>query len=470
MQRTALIAALAGLTAAHTAEEWKKRSVYQLLTDRFAKTDGDTSTCNDLSKYCGGTFKGIENNLDYISGMGFDAIWISPIPTNAEEDYHGYGALDWESVNDHFGSSQDLSDLINAAHAKDIWVMLDVVANHTSYYANSDFSNVMPFDKSEYYHPKCDINWDDQWSVEHCWLSGLPDLDQSNDYVRTYLKNWIRNVVENFDFDGIRIDTIPHIEKPFWKEYGDASGVFQMGECFNGDVDFVSDYQNYVTGLFNYPMFFTIKDVFGSGNSMYDIRNRYDEETGKFPDVTALGSFMDNHDNARWLSFGYSWSSFKSAITFAMTAQGIPFFYYGDEQGFNGGNDPANRESLWDKMDTNAEVYQMVAKINKARKAAQTWDHDYVERYVTDTFFSYSFGDMLVMVTNSENNQDIDMPYLPYEDGTNICNVLGYASDCKVVTGGRINAHVEGGESKIYLPKTSSYFDDVIEQTEFLQM
>ena len=121
-------------------------------------------------------------------------------------------------------------------------------------------------------------------------------------------------------------------------------------------------------------------------------------------------------------------------------------------------------------MDTNAEVYQMVAKINKARKAAQTWDHDYVERYVTDTFFSYSFGDMLVMVTNSENNQDIDMPYLPYEDGTNICNVLGGESDCKIVTGGRINAHVEGGESKIYLPKTSSYFDDVIEPTEFLQM
>ena len=118
-------------------------------------------------------------------------------------------------------------------------------------------------------------------------------------------------------------------------------------------------------------MYFTIHDVFGSGYSMYDFRNRYNDEDGKFNDVDALGSFMDNHDNARFLSkFAGNWTGFKSAITFALTARGIPFFYYGDEQGYSGGNDPANRESLWNNMDTNAEVYQMVSKINKARKVA----------------------------------------------------------------------------------------------------
>ena len=90
-------------------------------------------------------------------------------------------------------------------------------------------------------------------------------------------------------------------------------------------------------------------------------------------------------------------------MTFAMTARGIPFFYYGGEQGFSGGNDPANRESLWNQMNTSAEVYEMVAKINKARKTAKPWNFDYMERYVLDSFFSYSFGDMLVIVTNSES-------------------------------------------------------------------
>lgn len=182
----------ASTALAKTAAEWKSRTVYQLLTDRYGKASGEsTEACSDLHNYCGGTFKGIEDNLDYIAGMGFDAIWISPIPHNAEADYHGYGALDWERVNEHFGSEEDLHDLIEACHERDIWVMLDVVANHTSYYASSDFSNVNPFNKSEYYHDRCDIDWGNQWSVENCWLSGLPDLNQDNEFVRSYLKKWI---------------------------------------------------------------------------------------------------------------------------------------------------------------------------------------------------------------------------------------------------------------------------------------
>lgn len=114
-----------------------------------------------MHNYCGGSFKGIQNNLDYIAGLGFDAIWISPIPHNYETSYHGYGALDWEKVNEHFGTEQELKDLVKACHDRDIWVMLDVVANHSSYYANSDFSNVNPLNKPEYYHPKCDVDFDD---------------------------------------------------------------------------------------------------------------------------------------------------------------------------------------------------------------------------------------------------------------------------------------------------------------------
>ena len=96
--------------------------------------------------------------------MGFDAIWISPIPHNAEPDYHGYGALDWEKVNEHFGTEAELHSLISAAHDRDIWMMLDVVANHSSYYANADMSNVNPLNKPEYYHANCNIDdWNNQW-------------------------------------------------------------------------------------------------------------------------------------------------------------------------------------------------------------------------------------------------------------------------------------------------------------------
>jgi alpha-amylase len=101
---TAALLYFAHQAEAKTKEEWKKRSVYQLLTDRYYRSNGNETICTDLSQYCGGDFLGIQEKLDYIQGMGFDAIWISPIPHNAPPDYHGYGALNWEQVNEHFGT------------------------------------------------------------------------------------------------------------------------------------------------------------------------------------------------------------------------------------------------------------------------------------------------------------------------------------------------------------------------------
>ena len=105
--------------SAHSKEEWKTRAIYQIITDRFATSDSSAPNC-DLSNYCGGTFKGIINKLDYIKGMGFDAIWISPVVENTEGSYLGYHAINLYKINGHFGSAQDLKDLVKAAHDKDI--------------------------------------------------------------------------------------------------------------------------------------------------------------------------------------------------------------------------------------------------------------------------------------------------------------------------------------------------------------
>lgn len=80
--------------------------------------------------YCGGDFKGIENNLDYITNLGFNAIWISPVPDNYPNAFHGYAAKNMTQINSHFGGESGLKSLIDACHKRDIWVMVDVVANH----------------------------------------------------------------------------------------------------------------------------------------------------------------------------------------------------------------------------------------------------------------------------------------------------------------------------------------------------
>lgn len=67
------------LTQAATSDQWRERTIYQVLTDRFALPKGVSATCADLSTYCGGTYSALIGQLDYIQGMGFDALWISPM-------------------------------------------------------------------------------------------------------------------------------------------------------------------------------------------------------------------------------------------------------------------------------------------------------------------------------------------------------------------------------------------------------
>ena len=117
---------LCRMTFAASASEWRSRSIYQVLTDRFARTDGSTTApCNTADRvYCGGTFKGIQNRLDYIQGAGFDAIWISPVTAQVKGDtaygyaYHGYWQQDLYKINPHFGSAEDLKSLSNALHSR----------------------------------------------------------------------------------------------------------------------------------------------------------------------------------------------------------------------------------------------------------------------------------------------------------------------------------------------------------------
>jgi alpha-amylase len=163
--KLAILGGASLLTAASAAgtDEWRGRAVYQLLTDRFARSDGSTNVCTNLSGYCGGSFKGVQDHLDYIAGMGFDAIWISPVVDNMDGGYHGYWARNWEGINSNFGSEDDLKNLVNAAHDKGIYVMVDVVANHVAP-TGMDFSSIYPFNHPEHYHDYCEIqDWGNQW-------------------------------------------------------------------------------------------------------------------------------------------------------------------------------------------------------------------------------------------------------------------------------------------------------------------
>ena len=439
-----LILILSVYISPKTKGEWLSRSIYQILTDRFARTS-DTGTCN-LSKYCGGNYQGAINKLDYIKGMGFDAIWISPIVENTENNYHGYGLTNLYKLNPYFGTESDFREFITACHNKDIWVMVDVVANHVGP-VGTDYSRITPFNSAEHYHDYCDItDWSNQWEVENCRLSGLPDLKQENTWVAQTLLDWVKDIITKYDIEGIRIDTIVEVPKTFWDSFREAAGVFQIGEAFNGDIDYVADYQNHLDSVFNYPLYFTIETSFCG--SFRNLEGYWFNSRPKYPSPKYTGVFVDNHDNPRFLNKCNDIGKFTNAVVFSLLWEGVPVFYYGGEQYYSGGADPNNREPLWDNYNTGTELYRILGITNSLRKSKSIWNKEIVQRYADDNFYAFTRGDILACFSNSKDFSRT-ITYHSFSDGDKLCNVL-YDNDCVTVSGGSIDIYM-GDYPKVYV-------------------
>ncbi|KAL0226670.1 hypothetical protein P9112_013994 [Eukaryota sp. TZLM1-RC] len=447
-----LLLSFAFLTTAHTADEWKSKSIYQIITDRFAP-EPDTSPryCHDLWKYCGGTFNGITSKLQYIKSLGYDAIWISPIPENFADQYHGYAATNFYKINRYFGTAADLSNLVSTANNLGIWVMLDVVANHVSPVENdTDFSAITPFNHASHYHPLCHVqDYSNQTEVEVCRIYNLPDLDQSNPFVRETLLDWIKNVIHYFQFSGIRIDTVPHVSASFWKEFTTSAGVFSTGEVFNGDYSYVGHYQNYMDSLLNYPLYFTLKNVFGKRETMWWFRLHYENMSTNFQNLDVMVNFIDNHDNPRFLFEFPCLSCYKSALAFVFFSQGIPTGYYGSEQLYNGGQDPENREPLWYSGYKWTEMSEFIMKLNYLRKEAELHLLEQNECFINDSGYVFSRGKYLFAFTNSEDHQVMEVFNHPFSEGQLVCNYF-WNSDCVTVDEGKLTVVLERGEVKVF--------------------
>lgn len=440
------------ILAGHSKKEWASRSIYQVLTDRFARTDGDTKQCADFHKYCGGSWKGITKNLEYIKGMGFDAIWISPVVDNTPDGYHGYWARNWEEVNSNFGDRESLKELIQEAHKLGIWVMVDVIANHVGP-VHLNYTTIKPFNDASHYHDYCMINdpdWEaDQWRVENCRLADLPDLKQENPFVRNYLLNWIKNLVTEFDIDGLRVDTTPEVPKDFWAEYAKAANVFTLGEVFSNRKNYIRPYIGPLDSVLNYPMFFSLRNSF-RGSSFWDIWDTYNQMEEIFSDeLDYMAVFVDNHDNVRLRHFVNEYMT-KSALAFSLITRGIPIFYYGGEQNFHGETDPYNREPLWTNMDPNSANYQFVKILNRFRKEKKLWTTDYKQLAFDDHFYAIKRGQTVAVFTNNEWPMGKDIEKVPFPDGTKLCNYL-VRDDCVIVNYGKMHIEMKQNEMvKLY--------------------
>lgn len=451
--------------------DWSKRSIYFIMTDRFS--DGDTTNNNyggfasnksNPSQWHGGDFQGIINNLDYIKNLGFTAIWITPVTMQKSVNaYHGYHTYDFYSVDGHLGTMAKFQELVKTAHSKNIAVMLDVVVNHTGDFRPTNGTAKAPFDNPDWYHNAGDItqndyNTNNQSRIENGDVASLDDLKQENTAVATELKNWGKWIIAQSGVDGLRVDTAKHVPKWFLKDFDTAVNTFTIGEVFNGDPAYVADYSNYSDAVLDFPMYYTIQNVFGHDGSMNQIKDRYSQDY-RYKNTNFNGTFLDNHDVKRFLNDASGkpgnasdkWPQLKAALGFMLTSRGIPIVYQGTEQGFSGGDDPANREDM--TFNTNNELYKYIAKLNAIRNSHPALQNGtQKEKWVDTNFYGFqrsnSGDEAVVLINNSWESQTRTIPNLDnFSNGAVLRNQMG--TDSVTVNGGSITITLAPKEVKI---------------------
>ncbi|KAL0633036.1 hypothetical protein Q9L58_008099 [Maublancomyces gigas] len=462
---------LAVLSALHahaaTPAQWRSRSIYQVLTDRFARSDGSTSApCDTADRvYCGGTYEGIIDQLDYIQGMGFTAIWISPIVQNiagtpsSGEAYHGYWAQDLYRLNPHFGSSSSLKALSAALHARNMYLMLDVAPNHFAHAghgATTDFSRFVPFDSASYFHPFCWIrDYTNQTEVEECWLGdntvALADVNTSLESVRHTYSAWIAGVVAEYEIDGLRVDTAKHVDAEFWTAFLAAAGVFSLGEVLDGNATYTCRYQGVLDSVLNYPVYYTLVRGFSGSGSLVELARMGARVADMCADSTLVGSFSENHDMPRFAAHSKDLAMAKNVLAYTILADGIPIIYAGQEQHFTGGFDPANREAVWlSSYTTDSPLYRHIAALNQLRNHAIAVETIEKTRVLGagNSFLVLRKGRVVTLLTNSRNKATRKVVGTGYGRGERVVDVLACV-EALVGTGGVMKVVVEKGLPKV---------------------
>ena len=228
---------------------------------------------------------------------------------------------------------------------------------------------------------------------------GLKDLDTTRQDVRDGLFRVFAYWIETAGFDGFRIDTLKHVEHEFWQDFCPRirqhakslgkENFFMFGEAFDGHDELLGSYtgDEQVDSVFYFSQKYDVYEgVFIYGGPTSQMETLFDNRQLNYPDTanvdgptdsqgiplsprSMLVNFIDNHDVGRFRYLYNDLRAHHSALFYLLTQDGIPCIYYGTEQGFNGGNDPANREDLWTSgYDQGYPTFRYIAALTSLRQ------------------------------------------------------------------------------------------------------
>ena len=429
--------------------DWREQVVYMLFIDRF--NDGNPDN-NDQgygeynpsleSHFSGGDIQGLRDQLDYLKDLGVTAVWVTPPVLNQwwstpyeATGWHGYWAVDFKKVDPHFGTLDDYRWLSRELHCRGMYLIQDIVANHTANYFTYD-NQYNPEDTAEnfrllepeshqrtpsqfpfnmidrlnpehaaaniYHWTPSVIDYNDPHQEKNYSLGHLADLNTENPVVIEALKDSYKFWIEEAGVDAFRIDTVMLVPHKFWRRFlHDDDGIYAFakskgkdsfltfGEAVRVSQPFersgeerVASYigtkeDTIVNSMLGYPLYFELIRVFAQGLPPAALEYRLKAMMEVYPDPFAIPNFIDNHDTPRFLASG-SVAAMKQALAFVFTIPGLPIVYQGTEQGFDKTRYAmfkGGRGNATGSFDQGSVPYRWISELSAIRKHETVLTH-----------------------------------------------------------------------------------------------
>ena len=483
--------------------------VYMLMPDRFANGDVKNDSVPGMYQGAhreipqsrhGGDLKGISDHLDYFQDLGVTALWINPVLESNQpklkviEDgkthtydpsYHGYTITDLYKVDARFGSNEQYKQLIEQCHAKGIKVIKDMVMNHIGNehwlakdLPEKDWVHQFPsFTKSNFRGSVISDPYrsaEDLTRMNSGWFDNhMPDLNQANHLLATYLIQNSLWWIGYAGLDGIRMDTYPYPDKEFMARWArtimeEYPSFYLVGEVWITAVPTTAywqkgminrdGYQSYLPSVTDFPLCEAIPQALNE-------KEGYDTGLARlyfllsqdfiYPNANNLLTFLDNHDRSRFFnSVNKDVAKFKMGLAFLLTTRGIPQLYYGTElhvegdysshpevrRDFPGGwaNDKANAFTREGRTREQNEIFDFTKKLLNWRKGNPAFQGGRLIHYVPESNVYVYFrikGRERVMVVLNASEKEVTLKTDRFKES------IGEASKAQdVISGNRLES------------------------------
>lgn len=448
--------------------DWRDAIIYFIMIDRFFNGDEkndrkvEDAEVSPLANYMGGDIAGIIQKIKegYFKRLGVNTLWISPFYDNPEvahkdvmpphhkfTGYHGYWPKDLYSVEENFGTEEELINFVKVAHKNNLKVMFDMVLNHV--YDKNEIYIRYPswFSSIDLGYGKKNIRLFDERPLDTWFDVFLPDINydipQAVDYMVEHCIHWIKKT----NVDGFRLDAVKHIPDVLWKslrkrirteiEIPTRKEFYLLGETISSR-DKIMEWVNIdeITAQFDFPLFWIIRDVFAFEKIGFDKLHSETETSMRIYGDNPMCVFLGNHDFARFMAYADgdikagvdekllawtnppsvdnpdSYKKLKLAFVFLMSLNYPIMIYYGDEIGLTGAGDPDNRRMMtfereWDNHQI--ETFKFVSNLIHIRRNSQVMKYgDWFKIHADDELYIYAkkyFQEEAIIIINRSHEK-----------------------------------------------------------------